>query len=60
MNDPLSVDPAPDTSEYVKVSPLSVSVVVNVPTVVPEARFSFTELLLRVISVGDLLSRLYK
>ena len=38
----LSVDPVPLTNVYVKVSPASASVALNVATVVPEALFSAT------------------
>jgi hypothetical protein len=43
---------SPATSEYVAVSPASGSVVLSVPTVVPTAEFSATELFDSVMSVG--------
>ena len=48
------MDPVPLTSEYVKVSPASTSVVERVPTGVPTVAFSATEVAERAISVGAL------
>ena len=48
----LSVEPVPLTNVYVCVSPASISVLLSVPTVVPEALFSATLLALSAISVG--------
>ena len=51
----LSVSPVPLTNVYVCVSPASASVALNVPTAVPDAAFSATDVLLNVISVGAVL-----
>ncbi len=52
---PLPVSPATLTSVYVCVSPVSASVVENVPTAVPDAWFSATPALLKAKPVGGLL-----
>ena len=51
----LSVAPVPLTKVYVKVSPASASVALNEATVVPDAAFSATDVLLNATSVGAVL-----
>ena len=52
----LSVLPVPDTKAKVNVSPVSASVAVRVPTVVPEAEFSATAAGVKPILVGAVLN----
>ena len=52
VNEALSVLPVPLTSVYTKESPTSGSVVERVPTVLPLAALSATELVLNAIAVG--------
>ena len=51
----LSVEPVPLTNVYVNVSPASMSVALNVATLVPEAAFSATTFLDNKIFVGAVL-----